>query len=200
MPEKRTIFILPVLLHFHAVADIRRHGAVTHLLRDAALGTSRTEEREMMETNAIEHHQGERSHPVGQVWGPARNEPEGSNTCLTIKRLANDVYSVHVGIDIYMTRQEAQAHIDRLNGYPLIAYIVGDDGRPDRQVLPLFNVPKTWTRAGDHGLSAEFDAVVGPAALNEDAGRDELYARVTLVIDGHASDPRYTSGVIAAHF
>jgi len=99
-----------------------------------------------------------------------------------------------------MSRQEAQAHIDRMEGYPLIAYLMDDDGKGILDNIRL-HIPKTWTRAGDDGLSAEFDVQVGAQALNVDnmsEGLDELYAMVELV-ERHGKR-RFTSGVIAAAF
>ena len=152
-----------------------------------------------MESNAIEHPQGKNT-PQPQKWGPACNYPAGSNTCLTIEWLYQNIFSVHVGIDISMTRQEAENHIRRMEGSPLIAYLVGDDGKGLLDEIRV-HIPKTWTRATDDGLSAEFDLRVGEPALDEDKmneGLDEVYALVELVEP--RGKRRFTSGVIAASF
>ena len=44
-----------------------------------------------------------------EVPGPACNYPWGSNTCLSITRLGNGIWGVLVGIDVNMSRQQAQA-------------------------------------------------------------------------------------------
>jgi hypothetical protein len=158
---------------------------------------------EMMETNASEHPQG-KSTPQPLKWGPACNYPEGSNTCLTIKweypSPSGSVFSVYVGIDISMTRQEAEKHIRWMEGSPLIAYLVGDDGKGLLDEIRI-NIPKISTRATDDGLSAEFYALVPEPVLNEDKmneGLDEVYALVELVEP--RGKRRFTSGVIAAVF
>jgi hypothetical protein len=161
----------------------------------------------MMQDNVTEHPGGESRHgyPVGHVWGPACNYPPGSNTCLTITYLAYNDYSVHVGIDVHMSRYDAQLLINATNGSPLIAYLMGDDGQGPLNPK-LFRIPQTWTAAGDGGLSAEFDARVDALHLNEDPngdGRDELYALVVLDAPPYIPDipeRHFTSGVITAIF
>jgi hypothetical protein len=155
----------------------------------------------MMQRNATEHPRGERSVPIGTVWGPACNYPEGSNTCLTITYQGNAVYDVHVGIDVYMSHQDAQ---DILNapGEPFVAEIMGDDGHGPLNDQVLFEVPIAtgWPAAGEGSLSAEFDKRVGQRALNEDDGRDEVYARVRL-FDARTGQTRiFTSGKITGDY
>src|SRR5687767_12928483 len=121
----------------------------------------------MMQNNVTEVSRGGRSIYVGQKWGPACNYPEGSNTCLTLTYLGNDIYRVHVGFDFYIGRQAAQ---DILNaGSPIGANLVGEDDGPD-QVRATIDL--TYVQVGDGGLFAEFDTQVGSSRLNEDNGRD----------------------------
>jgi len=179
---------------------VRRHGGVMPVRRDVAHSASWTEERDMMETNAIEHHQ-EINRPQPDMWGPACNYiVVVFYNCLNIKRVVPFIFSVHVGIDVVMTRDKAQTLMDRMGGSPLIAYLVDDDGKGvlDRIVM---HIPMIRTQAGDGGLSAEFYAEVNVQTLNVDGmneGLDEVYALVELV-EPHGKQ-RFTSGVIAAAF
>lgn len=102
----------------------------------------------------------------------------GSNhtICFTINKIASDTYDVHVGIDVRMSRADAQAIIDQ-NGDPFDAWAMGADWFDNAE----FRIPLTWARAGDAGLSAAMDIRVPYNALDEDSdGGDELYARVRL--------------------
>jgi hypothetical protein len=149
----------------------------------------------MMETNASEHPQGNTR--LQDTWGPACNYPEGSNTCLTIQHRYESVYAVYVGIDISMTRQQAENHIRRMEGSPLLAYLMGDDGKGPLDEIRV-HIPKKSTVATDDGLSAEFYIEVGAEAFNEDKmneGLDEVYAMVELIEP--LGKRRFTSGVIA---
>jgi len=99
-------------------------------------------------------------------------------SCIDITEIGTtDLHRVHLGIDVYMSRQDAQAIIDR-PGEEFSATLMGDDPAYDNA---LINVPVTWSAAGDGGLSAEFDinALQG-YWLNEDWGQDEVYARIRL--------------------
>jgi hypothetical protein len=174
----------------------------------------------MMKNNATEYFRGWRRRAIGAVgalllaasavavtasaasaqmachWPPEG----GSNTCLTIVALGNDVYSIHVGIDVHMSQQEAQAIIDANGGAPFGALIMADDEGYD--TTSMFEVPATWVVAGEGGLSAEFDLQVGSDALNEDKdGRDEVYARVILYDPRYYPTPRiFESGQIAGYW
>ena len=108
----------------------------------------------------------------------------GYNECFSITPLGNSVYSVHIGIDVYMSPQDAQAFIDH-PGEEFYAKVMGDDSVWDNF---LFYVPVSWSAAGPDALSAEFDVVVAGSLLNEDVpGADELYARVGLTDPGPGS-------------
>jgi hypothetical protein len=152
----------------------------------------------MVKDYATEDSRGRRVY-VGQKWGPACHYPEGSNTCLTITYKGADTYSVQVGIDVYMTRQQAQDYIDRLHGHPFVAYLVDDDGEGNlnRTLFEIY-LDRSSVSAWDGGLSAAFERQVGSQALDVDDGRDELYAKVFLF--SSPAHTRFTSSVIPAHF
>ena len=63
-------------------------------------------------------------------------------------------------------------------------------GTPDRK----------YVRVGDDGLSAEFESQVGSRLLNEDNGRDEVYAQVWLADRLNHQTVYFRSGVITAEF
>ena len=100
------------------------------------------------------------------------------NACLLISS-ANDSQSwdIHVGIDVYMSQQEAQ----RLAAQPysFFAYVVASDVAYDNT---LFSLPPTIIAAGDGGIGAEFDRNVLSQALNEDSfpEDDEIYVLIKL--------------------
>jgi hypothetical protein len=98
--------------------------------------------------------------------------------CLDGYAPGNHMIQVHVGIDVYMSRQDAEA-ILAAPGSAFSAAMIGDD--------PIFDnfltwVDLTWEAASDGGLSAEFDELVPASLLDEDRGpdADEVYARVSL--------------------
>ena len=134
----------------------------------------------------------------------ACNYPPGSNTCLTIESLGNRWYAVKIGIDIYMTRQEAQALIDWARVcWPqpcglFTTRLFGDDSGGDPYLL---TVPMSWVAAGEGGLSAEFDLVVYSTRLNEDTdGRDELYAMVRMTDYDTGTSWAFTSGLVVGYY
>ncbi|MET9338932.1 hypothetical protein [Nonomuraea sp. NPDC003804] len=127
--------------------------------------------------------------PIVALAGPASAEQQcragnGAVVCLSIDGLANSTYAVHIGIDVSMSRQDAQAIIDA-PGDPVSARVLGADTFDDN----LFSVPLTavWASA-ESGLSAEFDIIVNPFQLDEDDAPgdrgDEVFGRVRFV------DPR----------
>ncbi|MDP9866794.1 MULTISPECIES: hypothetical protein [Streptosporangium] len=109
--------------------------------------------------------------------------------CLTINRLSDGQYAVDLGIDVHMSRQDAQAIIDA-PGDPFTAKVVGADTFFDND---LFGVPMVGIGATDEsGLSADFHRVVLPSSLNEDDSPgdrvDEVFGRIRFV------DPRTNLG------
>ena len=88
---------------------------------------------------------------------------------------------VHVGIDVWMSHQDALAILAQ-PGNAFSAALYGDDGSAQF----LVGLPLTWEAAGDANISAEFDMLVPRSQLNEDPGgwprpnRDEVFARVSL--------------------
>lgn len=96
--------------------------------------------------------------------------------CFSINKIGADLYAVHTGIDVKMSRADAEAIIAQ-PGNPFDDWAMGADWFDNAE----FNIPLTWVRATDNGLSAEFDINVPYNALDEDPdGGDELYARVRL--------------------
>lgn len=122
---------------------------------------------------------------------PASAEPNPANVCnsgsgfvmcfsLDRIQLGGDI-NVHIGIDVAMSREEAQAIIDH-PGDEWSAKVIGEDPAFNNS---LVSVPVTWSLAGDAGLSAEFDMVATWSQLNEDDGYfdgyiDDLFARLVL--------------------
>ncbi|MFG1603470.1 hypothetical protein [Actinoplanes sp. NPDC049265] len=124
----------------------------------------------------------------------------GSNVCLTIDHLPDGRYHVRIGIDAHMSRAQAQQYIDH-NATPFRAEIVASD-------------ISTWPFEGEHsvytlnqqgqagasdewGLSANFEATVDRAVLNEDQppfedDEDDIYAQLTLLENGQTfKSPKY---------
>jgi hypothetical protein len=104
-----------------------------------------------------------------------------ANVCL--EGYTNDPYvQVHVGIDVWMSAQEAQAIIAQ-PGNAFSATLLGDDGASKQYLQTL---PLSWEGAGASNISAEFDMAVQRSRLNEDGDgwwgcdRDEVFARVSL--------------------
>ncbi|MFG6200317.1 hypothetical protein [Nonomuraea sp. JJY05] len=110
------------------------------------------------------------------------NSGSGFVMCFSLDRiqLGGDI-NVHLGIDVAMSREEAQAIIDH-PGDEFSAKVIGEDPAFDNS---LVSVPVTWSAAGDNGLSAEFDMVATWSQLNEDDGFfdgyiDDLFGRIVL--------------------
>ncbi|GAA0441651.1 hypothetical protein Acor_06250 [Acrocarpospora corrugata] len=142
--------------------------------------------------------------------GPAAAEPSpqvkcksgtGHVICFSLDRLDDGNVAVHLGIDISMSRADAQAIIDH-PGEELIAKIIGQDPAFDNT---LMSVPVTWSTAGDAGLSAEFDRLATFAQLNEDDGYfdgyiDELFGRIQLTDPRTTQTRTFTSPVITGYY
>ncbi|MFD8493969.1 hypothetical protein [Amycolatopsis sp. NPDC059657] len=103
-----------------------------------------------------------------------------ANVCLSIDRLSNGEYAVHLGIDWHISKSDAEAII--LGGGPLRAEMIGDDAFSDDH---LFDVPLTDAGASDgFGLSIDFDRVVPAFFLDEDNTpfdrTDEVFGRIKI--------------------
>jgi len=129
------------------------------------------------------------------------NSGTGYVTCFSLTRLDDGTIAVHLGIDVTMSRADAQAIIDS-PGEEFSASIVGQDPAFDNTQM---TVPVTWSQAWDGGLSAEMDAIATFQQLNEDDGffdgyLDELFGRIKL------RDPRtqrtrtFTTRVITGYY
>jgi hypothetical protein len=119
--------------------------------------------------------------PASAYWDQVCDSRSTHITCISINPGGSKHFMVHIGIDIYMSRADAQAIIDAY-GEEFSAKVIADDPVYDNA---LFNMPVTWSAAGDHGLSAEFDLDVWSSQLNEDNGffegyLDEVYANIKL--------------------
>jgi hypothetical protein len=122
-----------------------------------------------------------------------------SNVCLSIENF-NDGFSVHIGIDIHMSRAQAQAILDA-PGEPFSARMMGSDPVSDDV---LFNVRLTGESAWDGGLSADFDMNAARSQLDEDDSFfddvDEVFGRVKLVDPGTGATIFYNSPIISRVF
>jgi hypothetical protein len=128
--------------------------------------------------------------------GACRSEP-GSVNCFSIDYVGNGDYKVHVGIDVDMSRADAQTFIDH-PGEEFSAKLYGDDPLWDNA---LKNLPVTWSAAWDGGLSAEFDVVVDRRVLDEDSdGRDELFSRIRLWDPRTNTTRTFTTKVLTASY
>ncbi len=123
---------------------------------------------------------------------------EGSHSiCLSIEPIGNNDYAVHIGIDVYMSRQDAQDILEP-PGDEVWAKLYGDDSWYDNF---LKYVPLSWSAASDGGLSAEFDGVVDGCVLDEDyGGRDEVYGRVFLYDHRSGVTRSFDTDVISDYF
>ncbi|GAA0970748.1 hypothetical protein GCM10009555_020160 [Acrocarpospora macrocephala] len=139
--------------------------------------------------------------------GPASAEPvnkcksgSGYTVCFSLDRLNDGNIAVHLGIDVAMSRADAQAIIDH-PGEEFSAKIIGDDPVYDNS---LVSVPVTWSAAWEGGLSAEFDRLATFAQLNEDEGFfdgyvDELFGRIVLA-DPRTGTRSFDSAVITGYY
>jgi len=118
------------------------------------------------------------------------------NSCLYIANLGGNMYSVHVGIDIYMSQQDAQNIIN--SGFRPTAALYGDDGSLNyRTTIPLTGNPTAWSG----GYSDEFDKVVSGSLLNEDDdGVDEIIAKVSQYFPAAQRTVTYKTGEVKSSF
>jgi hypothetical protein len=110
-------------------------------------------------------------------------------------------WHVHIGIDVTMSQQDAQAIIDS-PGEEFSAKVIADDPSFDNF---LFYVPVTWSASWAGGLSAEFDIVVDGSRLNEDDGwfegwLDEVYAKISLYDPRSGVTRTWTTNVIVQYY
>ncbi|HYO17576.1 MAG TPA: hypothetical protein VES02_02775 [Dermatophilaceae bacterium] len=128
---------------------------------------------------------------------PVCRQTNGSNICFSIEPIGNNDYAVHIGIDVTMSRQDAEA-ILAPPGDEFLAKLYGDDYWYDNF---LKYVPLTWSAAWDGGLSAEFDGVVDGCVLDEDyGGGDEVYGRVFLYDHRSNTTRTFDTNVISRSF
>jgi len=105
-------------------------------------------------------------------------------------------YKIHVGIDVNMSRADAQNIID--GGGTITARMYGSDSFFDDN---LIGVTRSWVSAWDGGLSAEFDRSVNGSVLDEDPeGEDEVFARVSLYVPVSGNTRTFRSDEVSASF
>jgi len=118
----------------------------------------------------------------GLLFAPrCRSQTNSYIVCFTIgQEGAGQFFDVHIGIDVTMSRQDAQNIIDA-PGQEFSATLYGEDPLFD-DTLKTIRLTSSWAWEG--GLSAEFDSVVTAELLDEDSTdpTDEIFARVNLRI------------------
>jgi hypothetical protein len=123
-----------------------------------------------------------------------------ANVCLDITPIGNRDYRVHVGIDIHMSRQDAQAIIDA-PGNPVYAYIVGSDPAFDDY---RFLMAPSALGSGPDGLGADFDSTVDGTEIDEDTSffddRDEIFAEIYLFDRRTGTSRTFRSDQFTGHF
>ncbi|WP_219471837.1 hypothetical protein [Nonomuraea rhizosphaerae] len=129
------------------------------------------------------------------------NSGTGFALCFSLDRLDDGNINVHLGIDVHMSRADAQAIIDG-PGEEFSAKIIGQDPAFDNS---LVSVPVTWSSAWDGGLSAEFDRVATWSQLNEDDGYfdgyiDELFGRIVLRDPRNGQTRTFNSALITGYY
>jgi hypothetical protein len=95
-----------------------------------------------------------------------------------------------------MSQQDAQNLLDG-PGQEFNGYLVADDEVFDNT---LRGIPLTWAAAGETGLGAEFDSVVFASQLDEDAGGDEIFARIKLHDSRTDTTREFTTDVVHGQF
>jgi hypothetical protein len=114
--------------------------------------------------------------------------------CLSGYTPGNHMIQIHVGIDVHMSRQDAD-NILAQAGNAFSARMWGADPSYD----DWLDAPLTlsWEASWDGGISAEFDTLVPAWKLDEDDSwfdnKDDLFARVTLH-DFRVGDRNFNSG------
>jgi hypothetical protein len=132
---------------------------------------------------------------AGVMAAPAFAEPacggkvDVSYTCLWIDPV-QEGYKIHIGIDVHMSQEDAQAILDA-PGDPFRARLMGSDPLFDDE---LFTLRLTGQGASaESGLSADFDYVASRSQLNEDDDFlddvDDVFGKVDLV-DPFTGDTR----------
>ena len=118
--------------------------------------------------------------------------------CIQISTYGVRDFKVHLGIDVSMSRQDAQNILDH-QGEEFSARLYGDDGWwSDDDDLGA--VPVTWSAAGDGGLSAELDSVAPRGRLDEDRDEDEVYAIISLYVPSSGITRTFRSDTVHGDF
>jgi hypothetical protein len=137
---------------------------------------------------------------LGVVFAPpCRSEAGRYIVCFSISQVGvGPSFTVHVGIDITMSRQDAQNIIDA-PGQEFSATLYGEDTFYD-DTLKAF--PVTWSAAWDGGLSAEFDVHASAELLNEDweGMDDEIFAVVRLYVPSTGKTRTFRTNTVVEPF
>jgi hypothetical protein len=105
-------------------------------------------------------------------------------------------YKVHVGIDVKMSQHDAENII--AGGGSITARMWGSDPVLDDN---LQGVTRSWVRAWEGGLSAEFDRSIWGGTLDEDPeGLDEVYAKIELYVPSSGNTRTFRSANVEASF
>lgn len=120
-----------------------------------------------------------------------------SNVCLTIQHGGNSIYDVTLGIDVHMSRADAQEIINA-PGDPFTGTVYGaDDGEEALFTIDITNLVAT----DEFGLSGEGFVTVGGSLLNEDRdGRDEVFGRIVLVDSRTGRERTFNTPEISRNF
>jgi hypothetical protein len=126
-----------------------------------------------------------------------------ANICLHIPSTGNgNFYNVHVGVEVHMSRADAQALINQ-PGDPFTVRLMGSDSGSGDDFLGF--VPMTAIGASDDfGLNANFDQFTDRFHLNEDDSIfndiDEVYVEIRMVDRDRGTSTTFRSDTIVQIF
>jgi hypothetical protein len=109
--------------------------------------------------------------------GAAYADPFMTTYFHPIERLGDGICQVRVGLDISMSESDALSFIAH-PGEEATVKLYGDDPVFDNYLTGVPVDAPTWPQAWAGGYSVEFTKQLGCSTLNEDVGRDEIYAKV----------------------
>jgi hypothetical protein len=128
-----------------------------------------------------------------------RGEVNKYTICLQISASGPD-FRVHVGLDVYMSQQDAKLIIEApesSNGRYLAGLYGADTFVDDLVGRVGVSLATTWER----GLSIDFDATMSRGALDEDwDGTDELFAIVSLRVPSRSVDQQFRTNEVSYGF
>jgi hypothetical protein len=95
-----------------------------------------------------------------------------------VGNLGSGICEVRIGVDINMSEADARAFIDH-PGEEATAKLWADDEWYDNGIATIGVDAPTWPQTWAGGYSVEYVRQLACSWLNEDGGRDELYAQIT---------------------